>query len=130
MGLRTLVGQVGEPAHTHTGVFRMCSWAGCAHTGANVSASSYSYSWGRVSTLLTGRTDTWFMPWSPHVHTRITHRHGPHRPLVLGPQVGPEFTCICSEAVGSPRSWAVSNLLALLQKQSLAFHVNPETALS
>lgn len=41
--------------------------------------------------------------------------------------MGPKLICICSEAVGNPYLWVVSNFFALLQKQSLAFHVCPAT---
>lgn len=61
------------------------------------------------------------MPWSLHVHTGITGgpRGQAHTgPLVLGPPWVPNFTCICSEAVGPPaHGW--SPVFAFLQKRSL-----------
>lgn len=62
-------------------------------------------------------TSTW--------HYLGTHRHSTptnRGPLVLGSQ-----TRICSEAAGSPHSWLLSCIFALLEKQSLTFRVCPAT---
>lgn len=81
------MGQVGEPAHTHTTdivVFCLCSWARCTHTWVKkCPQAQHSYSQGRVSTLSTGHIDT-------YIHVLVTshaygdtcvpiHRNGTHR---------------------------------------------------
>ncbi|EDL85623.1 rCG51914 [Rattus norvegicus] len=60
-------------------------------------------------------TSTW-----DHLGTRRHSTPTNRGPLVLGSQAH-----ICSEAAGTLHSWLVSCIFALLNKQSLAFHVCP-----
>ena len=120
--------------HGHGGLLHVLTGTVHAHMGKKVSTSTvllftekgkYSIYWAyrHMHSCAGHFTCIWELLVYPSIGMAHTG------PLVLGPQVGPKLTCICSEAVGNPYLWVVSNLFALLQKQSPAFHVCPATQL-
>lgn len=129
----TLMGQTGRTSshthHGHKGLLHVLMGTVHAHIGKCVHKHSYSYLQGRVST---------FIYWAyRHMHSCSGHftciwdylgtsRHCTHTgPLVLGPQMGPKLTCICSEAVGNPYLWIVSSLFALPTEATPCFPYMP-----
>lgn len=69
MGIRTLMGRVGEPAHTHTmaiGVSCVCSWARCTNTWVDVSTSTVL--------VFAGKGKYYSIYWAcRHIHSRPGH---------------------------------------------------------